>query len=120
MFESNYNKWLEEKSKIEYFDELGDSIKKELYDVEQDLDDAEINLVEINKYHSNNDDVDYYEFNFEWAWEKDLQRIKEELIFDEELTDDELMEMEGSENTVIQVIRESMSLRDKDKVFLVF
>ena len=119
MIEADYNKWLEVKSKIEYFDELDDSIKKELYNVEQDLDDAELNLVEINKYHSTNDDVDYYEFAFEWAWEKDLKRIKEELIFDEELTDDELMEMEGSEDTVIQLIRESMSLRDKDKVYLV-
>ena len=120
MLEKDYSTWLETKNKIEYFEELDDVIKKEIYAIEQEYSDDGINLVEIDKYHSNNDVVDYYEFLFEWDYEKDLQRIKEEFTFSEDLTDDELMEMEGSQNTIIQVIRESMSIRDKDKVSLVY
>lgn len=119
MIEEDYSKWLEAKNKIEYFEELDETLKKEIYVVEQEYADVEINLVEIYKYHSNNDDVDYYEFLFERAYEKDIQRIKEEFTFSEELTDDELLEMEGSQDTIIQVISEAMSLRPKDKVSLV-
>lgn len=81
MLEKVYAKWLETKNKIEYFEELDDAIKKEIYAIEQEYSDDGINLVEIDKYHSNNDIVDYYEFLFDGIMKKTFNELKKNSHF---------------------------------------
>ena len=62
MFESDYNKWLEEKSKIENFDKLSEPLKKAIYKMEQEFkDNEEVELSSITLY-----DDEFFELNFDW------------------------------------------------------
>lgn len=49
MFESNYYKWLKNKSEIENFDELYNSTKYSIYEAEQHfIDNDEVNLIKVS------------------------------------------------------------------------
>ena len=71
MKEKDYNKWLESKSEIEQFDELGENIKKMIYKTEKESSlNKEVELCRIN--------TEEHEIIFEWAgFEKELARVAE-------------------------------------------
>ena len=79
MKEENYDKWLEAKSEVEHFDELGDDVKKMIYDIEQTFYDCEeeLNLSEII--------IEKKEAYFDWTgFEETVESVKEDYECDEE------------------------------------
>lgn len=81
MFEKNFDKWVESKNKIEFFEELDESVKKGVYDAEQKLiDNEEINLVKIDKYLPDDDNSEIeYELYFDWiGYNKEIEMAMEE------------------------------------------
>ena len=113
MYESDYNKWLEEKSKIENFDKLSEEVKKGIYEAEQELTgNEEVDLIEITIH----EDEEYgpdYEYTFAWVgYDKELQRCAEEMGGTVDQAE-EIVERAGHE-MMNEILREFIPLEEGD------
>lgn len=115
MFESDYNKWLEEKSKIENFDKLSEEVKKGIYKAEQELtDNEEVDLSEVT-IHEDEEYGNWYEYIFNWVgYDKELERASKEMGCTVEQAED-IVEMGGHE-MMNEILREYIPLGENDEI----
>ena len=78
MFESNYYKWLKNKSEIENFDELYNSTKYSIYEAERDyIDNDEVNLIKVSIVNSS-EVIGKGVLFFDWVgYEKEVEELAE-------------------------------------------
>ena len=115
MFESDYNKWLEEKSKIKNFDKLSEEVKKGIYRAEQELtgnEEVDLSKVAIHEYGENDTG---YEYIFNWVgYNKELERAAKEMECTVEQAED-IVAMGGHE-MMSEILVELIPLGEFDEI----